>query len=1192
MLYLYPSNRLEDLAILLAEVVKVRPKNILSPTKVLVPNPGMQHWLNMQLCDHLGVSMNIDCPMPTRYIWDLCRDLVGAENIPQKSPYKRDVLTWKIYELVQSEACEQCDFYAQLRLYWRHAETPTDKHRRMFSFARELADLFEQYLVFRPDWLLAWEKQQSQHFDSTRYQHFQKWQLWFWNQLREWKQEHPVSLQNKAIAALSSRHHILPDDIYIFSINSLSPIYLTFFDAISQYTNVHMFQLNPCVNYWGDSQSDVAIAKLHRKQAMAQSLDEEQVHPLLRNLGAQGRDLNNLLAQMTHQEIAAFDISVQEKDVNNNGSLHLLGQLQQDILSGVSNNRTIEFDESIAIHACHSEVRELQVLKDILLDKFTEIPDLQPKDILVMCPSIESYSPYIRSIFTQSCDAKLNLPVSISDRQPIESQAYIVAFLQLLTLPMTRFDAGDIIDLLSLPALANKFALSPSDIDMCANWLKDAGIDWGKNAAHLSHEIGMHIDDDMHTWDWGVSRLLVGMINTLNDALVDGFAPVSYLEGQVTLIFGRFLQALEALQQVSQLLKQPQSIEKWSENLLFICESYLQKDEIDNFAHKLLIDAISTIEQNVSLAQYNDCIELPIIKDALKSVLSIPEVRSQFYSGNITFCSMLPMRSIPFKVIAILGLNQSDFPRQDNPVEIDLMQATNSRRGDRSRRGDDRYLFLESLISARHYLHLSFQHRHIKNNNIREPSLVIKMLLDYCHQHFSKASLPIIEHALHPFSSASFLPKQGYKGSYDRAWFTCLTAVQNGAPTQKIEKRSCPPTAELSPFINSQDIINCLKASLRFYAKKQLNLYIDSPEVRDYEPNYSIDGLNQYSLRADILSMLQGHCEGKGALAVDSANKEKIERVLASWLETRETWQLSGNLPFLIGIKDDLNAAFFDTLALQASLPTNENKRRAKGRIDLDDCSIDYDFYYDLNEGIRQIKLNPNPPSLRHLLELWLHYLILLIHVQEDEEYSAFMQSQSTLNENSFVTYDNEDIQANDLEKNVEDEVITLARFGAGMHFVEGGAGKDRKNADSLRKSIGVCRLTLAPQANPRKALATLVKVYQRAVETPMLIDLSLAEEILEFASAKEAFESKSLMAKWAACPHPPESGPNFFPNNEFAFLLGEMPAFTIDNIQVYFDCFGDMRQHFEKTNDIDLSAWDLSNNETATMEVNGHERL
>jgi exodeoxyribonuclease V gamma subunit len=1148
----------------------------------------MQHWLNMQLCDHLGISMNIDCPMPTRYVWDLCRQVLGSENIPLQSPYKREVLTWKIYELCQSQPCKQADFYPQLSRYWMQASTELDQARRMFSFARQLADLFEQYLVFRPDWLQQWESNQSQNFSLPRYKLFEHWQQWFWQQLVAWIPAHPVSLQFEAIAALAERKQALPKDIYIFSINSISPIYLTFFDEISQHTNVHLFQLNPCVNYWGDSQSDIAIAKMQRKQALALSLDENAVHPLLRNLGAQGRDLNNLLADMQHQEIAAFDIHVNAIDANTKHMPTVLQQLQQDILSGSTEKRVNEHDGSIAVHACHNEVRELQVLKDVLLDKFAEISDLQPKDILVMCPSIEAYSPYIRSVFTQSAQPALNLPISISDRQPIESQSYIVAFMQLLSLPTTRFDASGIVDLISLPALADKYNLSPQDIDICATWLKDAAIDWGKDTQHLSQHIGDNISDDMHTWHWGISRLLVGMINAANETLVDGYSPVTYIEGQSTIVLGRFLQALESLERVTKCFEVSQNITQWTKTLVSVMNDNLQANEGDSFAQKLLVDAIYSLQKNTLVAGFDGPIELPILHEALTSVLSIPEVRSQFYSGNITFCSMLPMRSIPFKVIAILGLNQRDFPRQDNPIEIDLMQASAPRRGDRSRRGDDRYLFLESLVSARQYLHLSFQHRHIKNNSVREPSLVVKMLVDYCHQHYSKGSLIIVEHALHPFSPDSFLPKLGYSGSYDAGWFTCLESVQKSHTSENVLKTTQVQTLPnlrlhqktAQPLtLNIQEVVKFLKGSLPYYAKQVLTLYLEKPSFRDFAPAYSIDGLTQYALRVEVVKLLNEN--NKCALTNFATpndthvNNTNSKSLLATWVDVRKTWLLSGKLPFLVGVEDELDSAFLDTFALEMSLPSNKHKRRAKGKLILGHVTLEYDFYYDLAAGIKLVRINPKAPSLSHFIEPWIQYLILLIHVQTDDE---FIQFQRDTQNNTPADMSNEDSsygmsgELGEVPINEQLSTNSLPKFGVHIHYIDPSVNKGDSNSHQALKQVNICQLFLAVSDNATEVLSKIVNVFEKGCKRPILIDLSLAAEVMKFASVDEALESKALMAKWSTCNQATENGPDLFPRTYFDFLLGAIPAFDKDNIQSYFDCFGAIEQFEPKPITVDIS--------------------
>lgn len=1129
MLYLYPSNRLEDLAILLAEVVKTRPKQILSPSTILVPNPGMQHWLNMQLCDYMGISMNIDCPMPTRYIWDLCRQILGDESVPKKSPYKRDVLSWKIYELCHSKQCEDAEFYDEISVYWQEADTVVEQQQRVFTFARQLADLFEQYLVFRDDWLLKWQQGELQDFESLRYQQFEKWQLWFWNQLGEWLPEHPVALQNRAIARLSENADKLPKDIYIFAINSISPIYLSFFDNIGKYTQVHLFQLNPCVNYWGDAQSDIAIAKATRQQAINASLDENTLHPLLRNLGTQGRDLNNLLLSMEHHEIAGFNNAPENVVDELAASTITLHKLQKDILSGTSKEVRLEYDGSIGVHACHNEVRELQVLKDVLLEKFGSVDNLQPKDILVMCPSIETYSPYIMSVFMQSENPSLNLPVSISDRKPIESEPYIVAFISLLGLPKTRFAATSIIDLVSLPAIANKFALSAQQIDMCAMWLKDAAIDWGQDAIHVERQLGTAAVDNMHTWSWGLSRLLVGMCSAINEVIVDNLAPVSYVEGQNTVVLGRFMQAVEALEYVVQCLSGSKNIEDWVSQFTRLLDDNLLANDADLFAKKLVKEAVFSLQNNASLANFGMAVELDLVKEALKSLLSIPEIRSQFHTGNITFCSMLPMRSIPFKVIAILGLNQKDFPRQDNPVEIDLMQAQSPRPGDRSRRGDDRYLFLESLVSARDYLHLSYQHKHIKNNSRREPSLVLKMLIDYCHQFYSPSALPIVEHALHPFSADNFHAQQGYKGSYDGGWFTCLQALQRKNNMLGIfsAHRALSKESTEEQLISSRTLVSFFKGTLKFFANKTLNLYLEKPLVRDFKPFYQIQGLSQYDLRSHIEKLIEAY--NKGSVSVGQNGKEAL---INHWESMRKAWQMSGQLPFLIGMEDVLDSMFIDALALNESVAKSVEKR-AKGQIKLNNAVIDYHFNYDLLYGLSGIKLNLKEPSLSHMLELWIHYLILQIHLQNDTEHELLRQQ-----------------CANELGLN------ELPHFTAQLHYIKAAAkGNDQRK-------VNIRQLSILNGADAHNVLSNIVDTYLAGNLTPLLVDLDLAKEIIKFDSSELAADSKMLEAKWINCSRISNDGFSFFPHTYFDYLLGDMPEFSEQNLYPYFACFGKMSQN------------------------------
>jgi len=1077
----------------------------------------MQHWLSLKICERMQIAMNLHCPMPTRYVWDVCRQILGSDVVPEQSPYKREVLVWRIYDLVSHQQFQQSSVYTEVAKYWSQAKSDEERTYRQFSFAQQLADVFEQYLMFRPTWLLDWENNKSQSFNLAHHNDAQVWQMWFWQQLSSQQPLHPVRLQTLALEKLSHQTPELPDDIYIFAINSISPFYLSFFDALGQHTNVHFFQLNPCVNYWGDAQSDIAMAKVQRQQAYNKSLLDDTLHPLLRNLGAQGRDLVNLINDLSYQEISAF--SAPENLVNatsDDSATTLLETIQHDILRGYSEEQIKQSDTSIVVHACHSPVRELQVLKDSILAMLSNDPSIQARDIVVMCPSIETYSPFIHAIFSQSGDERQNIPVSVSDRKPIESEPLIVAFLQLVNSRHSRFDASSVIDFVSSPAVAARFNLSSADIELCTLWTRQACIDWGIDSEHQTRVLSASLQDEKHTWKWGIARLLSGLINAVNDNIVAGVATLSYIEGNSTEALGRFLQCLEQVEQCMALLMNPQPLHSWSQTFKEILSQFFLPQASDKLALSILQKAITGLVHQQNLSQFEDNVDISIVVSALENTLTIPETRSQFYSGNVTFCSMLPMRSIPFKVIAILGLNQSDFPRQDTPYEINLIQAAKPKAGDRSRRGDDRYLFLESLLSARQHLHLSYQYRKVKDNSPRQASLVLQLLIDHCDAYFGSDALSIVEHPLHPFSEQVFKAKPGYVGSYNKPWWQQYNVLKNNQSSnspQEEKQNAVLKTLSDTRVYHFSALISFLKNSLVYYANNVLSLYLDKPEPRDYTPQYVLNKFIEYKFKDDVLQTLHQH----------SCDTDYLHTI-------SEYWLLKGDLPFLVGIEDTLQSFIQDTTSLNKRLPAQGELSNLQGRYVYGEYEFTYDFSYIESVGIRTIKLHRGKPKLNHLIAMWVQYLLLLNHLNIENQ------------------------NADDLT--------------AGIYYI------DDKPSDAEVPNVMLKEMVLSLDCSPQCALELLLKWFIEGQQAPVLLDMDLANEVLKHSSVDDALADIGLQFKWqeAAQEKNSEFSSNSgLPNLYFDALLGEMPEFSASSLQPFFECFALMHEHADKpVNDMD----------------------
>ena len=973
MLTIYPSNRLEVLSQLLQAVLNYRESSIFTADQILVESRGMQHWLNMQMALQQGVAMNMEFPMPSRFIWSLARQILGNDKVPQQSTYRREVMSWRIDRLLSSNALLENGDCEPLKSYWISSEGSSDELKR-FQLATKIADLFEQYLIYRPEWLFAWEEGRlcAGKAEETAFSvEVEKWQAAIWNKLVEEEPLHPARLQQKALKALPEHVDKLPKQLSIFAINALAPQMLNFFSAISEHTQVHLFHLNPCVDFWGELQSDKAIARKHRERQFKQWLHPQNSNPLLANLGQQGKDLFNALQEMGNNEISAFNSD--PVTLSQEGHVTLLGKLQQDILQlkdARQNTVTINPDDSILISSCHSALREIQSLHDELLRQFKQDPSLMPDDVLVMCPRIEDYAPYIDAVFKrpwEQCDDEgcPRLPCSIADRTLLDSEPLVHAFLELLNLPDSRFEVSRILDHLRLPAIQRKFGMTESELKTVEWWLSEAAIHWGLNGLHQQQISELPETRVVYSWEWGLSRLLKGYIYGDQSVVVENELWLPHVEGQQAILLGKFMQLLEKLQLHARLLVEKRTPDQWQVYLLGLLDELFETHSNDTDAAELIRNVVNGLSDHCQSAAYGDNVALRVVRHYLEHHFSQPDSANHFMTGQVTFCSMVPMRSIPFKVVAILGLNDGVYPRQSQPLSFDLMAHTQRKQGDRSRRGDDRYLFLEALISARQMLYLSYQGRDAKDNSERQPSLLLSELIDYLERgygcQFDDSENSILrQKPLHPFSSEEF---KGDLRSFDNGWLRLALADQNeksGVENHQLNLAPLPKAeiateAELS--INQ--LIRFFNNPLREFAQGRLKLFldIDSFELNDNEP-FAFNNLDRYQVTQSIVEALE--------------DKQSVQDLIRRTI-------LSGHLPDTPQISDSLDSWKGRAERLHGAATNMFIAPATSHRLDLDGRSISADLrWIDNSEGIIVIHAGSANPA-QHM-RLWLHHLVAVVY--------------------------------------------------------------------------------------------------------------------------------------------------------------------------------------------------------------------
>jgi len=877
LLALYPSNKLEHLSFLLTTLLKQQPTPLFCPETILVESPGMQHWISMQLAREQGVAMNIDFPLPVRFMWNTARAVLGSDTVPKQSPYRREVLVWRIDKLLQDSSLMAAPAFEDVLRYWQRAGSEQEQGVQRLQLATALADVYEQYLLYRPDWLFAWENNERIVFNDMEI-----WQSEIWRQLTQSEPLHPARLHQLTLDALShgTAPSQLPQRVVVFAINTMAPQLIAFFDALAQHTDIHIFHLNPSVNYWGDAKSDSELAQQLRMEGLEKWMSNEQSNPLLGNLGKQGRELFNLLTELDTFEISAFDAPSMEENTLTSSSepaSGLLEYIHHDILHAAPAQPKREEalkkeDDSVTIMCAHSALREVQVLHDHLLYWLSQDKTRTPSDILVMCPAIENYAPFVDAVFHRVGTKPLReseavrLPCSIADRSPMDAEPLIAAFMALLQLPDSRFGVSDIMDYVQLDAVQKRFNITQGDIDQILVWLKQAHIHWGLDSQHKSFVSEGVTEQDAYSWWWGLRRLLMGMLAPDKEWVVDNLLTIPDVEGQSALVLGKLIEIVDLLGTFADQLNTPRTPAIWADVLLELRDACFKPTKEQERSWDLIAKVAADLAARCEEAEYDYTLSLRQVRELLLNRFSSPDAGNHFMTGQVTVCSMLPMRSIPFKKVCILGLNDSEFPRKSTPLGLDLMAGPARRLGDRSRRLEDRYLFLEAIISTRESLYLSYQGNDVKNNSERQPSLVLAEFLDMLALGYQVPLSRYVTHApLHPFSEANFM---GRMASFEKGWLRLAKALHSqkrspddgGATGEK--HASVEPTTNSAPTIalsdgqeakdlrlSSAQIARGFKDPLAFFAQQRLGVNLShSAELLDNSEPFETNALIRYQV--------------------------------------------------------------------------------------------------------------------------------------------------------------------------------------------------------------------------------------------------------------------------------------------------------------------------------------------------------
>lgn len=1013
---IYSGNRLEDIAGTLVDVMDAkRPEDPFQRIPVVIHSSGMARWLRQELAksENGGLSANLDLLFPGKFflkwVFEPMDKLAGRDkdssSVEGELPFNPETVKWLVMKVL-SEGLENTAVFQSVKTFLGDED---DSEIRRYQISGRIAVLFDRYMSYRPEMLKKWQGGKA---DGE-----EEWQKDLWNAI----------IRSSGIAKSYSNYFwdfmnhrnpsgVLEDlckvpTIYFFGLSAMPPAHLAILQKISEFVPVHFFWMNPCRELWDSTISEKAMEKEIRKirgkdifgrcEDLAKSMEdlakEEAGNPLLGSLGRVGRELHKLLLNCDGIEECNHWNS-------NEKSRLLIHRLQDDILDNIRPNaedriELISGDDSISVHNCYGPLREAEALHEYLLRAFNNDETLLPKDIVVYVPDMEQYAPVIEAVFGGAGPyARKAIPFTIADRTLTREYPSCAAFLAIIRLMGSRFKASEVLAIWSFQGIRDMSGISDDDWDVLQRLLRDARVAWGIDEAFREKTSGCKFRQN--SWRFALDRLIFGAVmmepgnapvqscfnphKGVNPDTEMAIAPLEDAEIYSRLI-GSVADWMESLFDIQKKIDEGRvrKSSEWLDVLEGICERFLPSPKGDDGALAVR-QTLGTMRKQLETAELLDMeISWDLAALWMRERIEGEANDEKFCCGMLTFCRFQPMRGVPSKIVCMLGMNDGMFPRQDKRLGFDLMDTKTRHLCDRWGKDDDRYAFLEAILSARRKLFISYTGRRDTDKQEMPPSILVGELLSYLGSRVrtDKAKLEdmlTVQHPLHPFSQDYFIyGKPGLPRSSSKSW--CRIAenlygkkVLTGQDTGSYDTGESANTAEgAAPVlkVSVRELLKFFESPCKHYYEKVVGIDLnirESEQPGDDEPS-QLDKLQCYQVRNSIYEAYrkQSPCAKNDLYA-----RKKAE----------------GGIPFGAG-----GRKIFDGLWEEAETWIEEVKAHEKDagedlapirdELQLDIGGVKVHLSFELNGLHRnvQIMARPSKVKARDNLNLAVHYAIVQV---------------------------------------------------------------------------------------------------------------------------------------------------------------------------------------------------------------------
>lgn len=820
------APRLEPLFERLAADVGGDPLDPLVPETILVAqNKGLRAWLTRELARALGCAAALDLSAPLTFATDLARDLVphARPSDGERHPFDAGPLAWRLASVLRT--LDASPEWAPLRAYLDRTGGQT------MPLAKRVAQLFDDYQVYRPDVLAAWARgEPGPDVAHTA------WQRALWTRLVT--DGRPTLDRAAGLLALidalrqsgERTRERLPERVSVFGALLFPPLYLRVLAEVARHVPVTLYAVTP-----GDASG------------------ETHAHPLLRALAGRSRDFWTVLADLGEVDRQPLAVAA---DALGDASAPALHQLQAGLATDRRPDVSVPLDpadRSIQVHDCHSPTRELEALRDSLLDAFAELDGLRPEDVLVLVPDLDTYAPLVDAVFgAEDAAPEIRIPYHVAEHPHAPALRVVEAFRRALRLHEGRVTASDLLDMLGTPVVRRAAGIAEDELPRLRAWVREAGVCWG-----LTAERKARFDlpaDDLHTWRFGLDRLLLGVMTGAasgdGDGLVLGHLPCDVAGLGGADLLGRFCEWAEALFASLDALDRPARLDEWPERLVqFLDGVFLatEDEEIEAIVH--LREQAQDLAHLHGLSGASDeAVPFRTVRAHLDGAADRLERREPYLTGRVTVARPLALRHAPHRVVAFVGLNDGVWPRPELAPDFDLIGHA-PLPGDAAPRQLEKQLFVDAVLAARDQLILSYVGRSQKDNAPRAASVCLDALLDAARLHWGDdAERLVVSHRLQPFA-ADYFTREGPLASY-----AAQHRVGAADPPGAFFGTPLPRPDDTVETLTLAELADAWTNPSRFVVRRRLrvSLDLDDDALRDDEP-IELNGLERFHVRQAVL---------------------------------------------------------------------------------------------------------------------------------------------------------------------------------------------------------------------------------------------------------------------------------------------------------------------------------------------------